>query len=78
MSTTLKELRDQLTEVSMQAVDTETREHIETAIELIDELPAQSCWSVPYVAAWVSQSGSSTTTVEVGRHTNHIKAKQGT
>jgi len=37
MSTTVKELRDQLTEASMQAVDTETREHIETAIELINE-----------------------------------------
>jgi len=47
MSTTLKELRDQLTEVSMQAVDTETREHIETAIELIDELPGPELLECP-------------------------------
>jgi len=69
MSTTVEELRDQLTEASTQAVDTETREHIETTIELVDESQAQSCWSVPCVAAWDCLSGLSTMTA-MGRRTN--------
>jgi hypothetical protein len=47
MSTTVEKLRDQLTEASMQAVDTETREHIETAIELVDELSGPELLECP-------------------------------
>jgi hypothetical protein len=47
MSTTAEELRDQLTEASMQAVDTETREHIETTIELVDELSGPELLECP-------------------------------
>jgi hypothetical protein len=38
MSTPVEELRSQLTEAAEGAVDNETRDHIETALALVDEL----------------------------------------
>jgi ribosomal protein L32 len=38
MSTPVEELRNQLTEAAKGAVDDETRAHIETAMELVDEV----------------------------------------
>lgn len=38
MNTPVEELRSQLTEAAEGAVDDETRDHIETALALVDEL----------------------------------------
>ena len=39
MSTPVDKLRDQLTQAATQAVDANTREHIDVALKLVEDLP---------------------------------------
>jgi len=58
MSTPVEELRSQLSQAAHGAVDDDTRDHIEAALALVDELSGPELLSVPFVGGWASQSGS--------------------
>jgi len=47
MSTPIQELRNQLTEAAKGAVDDETRDHIEAAIEMVDDLSGPELLECP-------------------------------